>query len=170
MAARWRSSLCETDFTEVPFPGSKSASKVIDYHSVAPDLEKLQGLARDERCVALVIDGDSPYLRLGNPKETHVIQLADLRKLLAEKHTIIIDVDDRKEFAENHITRSINIPEDELYSRALNELPEPVSIVLFSRRLDAHKIRNAEMVLRSLGFAEVEWLKVTLEEAQRANF
>ncbi len=40
--------------TEVPFPSSESASKVIDYESVARDLEKLQGLARDERCVALI--------------------------------------------------------------------------------------------------------------------
>src|SRR5215218_8206690 len=40
--------------TEVPFPGPESGSKVIDYESVAPELEKLQGLARDERCVALI--------------------------------------------------------------------------------------------------------------------
>lgn len=117
-----------------------------------------------------IIDGDSPFLRLGNPKETPVIQPADLRKQLAEKTTTIIDIGDRKEFAENHIAGSINIPEDELYSRALNELPESVSIVLFSRRLDAHKIRNAELVLRSLGFKQIAWLKESLEQTQETGF
>src|ERR1051326_917901 len=115
------------------------------------------------------IAADSPFLRLGNPKETPIIQAASLHKQLAEKTTTVIDVGDRKEFAENHITGSINILEDELYSRALNELPESVPIVLFSRTLDAHKVRNAELVLRSLGFKEIEWLKVTLEEAREAG-
>lgn len=117
-----------------------------------------------------IITGDSPFLRLGNQRETPGIQPADLRKLQAVKTVTIIDIDDRKEFVENHVRGSINIPEDELYSRALNELPEAASIVLFSKGLDAQKIRNAELVLHSLGFKEIEWLKVSLEESQEAGF
>ena len=40
--------------TDVPFPGAESGSRIIDYESVAPELEKLQGVARDERCLALI--------------------------------------------------------------------------------------------------------------------
>ena len=40
--------------TDLPFPSPESGSKVIDYESVAPELEKLQGLARDERGIALI--------------------------------------------------------------------------------------------------------------------
>ena len=117
-----------------------------------------------------IITGDSPFLRLGNQRETPVIQPADLLKRLAAKTVTVIDIDDRKDFAQKHIGASVNIPEDELYSRALNELSESASLVLFSRGLDAHKIRNAELVLRSLGFKEVEWLKVTMDETQEAGF
>lgn len=43
-----------SSISDVPFPSAESGSKVIDYESVAPELEKLQGLAHDERCIALI--------------------------------------------------------------------------------------------------------------------
>lgn len=117
-----------------------------------------------------IVASDSPYLRIGNQRETPLIQLADLRQRLAVKPATLIDIDDRREFAEDHIAGSINIPEDEIYSRVLNELPGSTPIVLFSRGLEAHKVRNAELVLRSLGFKEIQWLNVTLEETHKAGF
>ena len=82
----------------------------------------------------------------------------------------LIDIDNREDFALGHIAGAVNIPEDELYTRALNELTVDKPIVLFSRTLEAHKIRNAETALRSTGFDETKWLKLTLEAAKSAGF
>lgn len=123
-------------------------------------------IGRDE---SAILAEASPFLNLGNQKDPPLSDPAKLRKELLSNSVTLIDIDDRKEFASGHITGAINIPEDELYTRALNELTgKPV--VLFSRSLEAHKIRNAETALRSTGFNKSEWLKLTLEAAQSAGF
>ncbi len=124
-------------------------------------------IGRDESAIRAEA---SPFLRVGNPKDPPPSDPANLRTELLSNRVTLIDIDDREDFAAGHIPGAVNIPEDELYTRALNELTADKPIVLFSRKLEAHKIRNAETALRSTGFTEIEWLKLTLEAAKSAGF
>ena len=124
-------------------------------------------LGLDEQAI---LADDSPFLRLGNKKDTPTVEPNDLRNQLRSEGVALVDIDDRADFAMDHLADFRNIPADELYSRALNELQDFRSIVLFSRKVDGHEIRNAELVLRSLGFKEVKWLKLSLGEAHGSGF
>jgi len=73
----------------------------------------------------------------------------------------LVDVDSREEFGSWHIVGAVNIPDDELYSRALNELMVSQRIVLFTRDADLRKVINANVVLRSIGFTTIESLNLT---------
>lgn len=124
-------------------------------------------LGLDEQAI---LADDSPFLLLGNKKDTPTMGLSDLRNELRSEAVALVDIDERAHFAADHLVGFKNIPADELYSRALNELQDFRSIVLFSRKLDGHEIRNAELVLRSLGFKQVKWLKLSLAEAHESGF
>lgn len=124
-------------------------------------------IGRDESAITAEA---SPFLRVGNPKDPPLSDPTDLRKELLSNRVTLIDIDNRDDFASGHIAGAVNIPEDELYTRALNELTVDKRIVLFSRTLEAHKIRNAETALHSTGFTQTKWLKLTLEAAKAAGF
>lgn len=55
----------------------------------------------------------------------------------------LVDIVSREEFGAWHIVGAVNIPDDELYSRALNELMPAQRIVLFTRNPDLRKVINA---------------------------
>lgn len=62
--------------TDAPFPRNDSKPKLINYESVSPELEKLQGRARDEMCLALI---ETAYLQ--NDLDT----AAKLAQLIADE-------------------------------------------------------------------------------------
>jgi hypothetical protein len=72
-------------------------------------------------------------------------------------------------FGAQHFVGAVNIPDDELYSQALNELVVSKGVVLFSRDADVQKFRNANAVLRSIGFTTIESLNLTLNGAVAAG-
>lgn len=116
-----------------------------------------------------IVAASSPYLALGNQVDPPANNTESLKSGLLSNIVILVDVDNREEFETRHIVGSVNIPEDELYSRSLNELDVSKRIVLFSRSLELQKVRNANAVLRSIGFKETGHLKLTLEAAQAAG-
>jgi rhodanese-related sulfurtransferase len=124
-------------------------------------------IGRDESAITAEA---SPFLRIGNPKDPPLSDPTNLHNELLSNSVTLIDIDNREDYAARHIGGAVNIPEDELYTRAQNELTVDKPIVLFSRKLDAHKIRNAETALRAAGFTKTEWLKLTLEAAKSAEF
>jgi rhodanese-related sulfurtransferase/predicted DCC family thiol-disulfide oxidoreductase YuxK len=123
-------------------------------------------LGRDQE--AIFSDG-SPYLALGNRLDPPACDVASLRTRLLSNTVTIVDVDSREAFGAQHFVGAVNIPDDELYSRALNELVVSKGVVLFSRDADVQKLRNANAVLRSIGFTTIESLNLTLTAAVAAG-
>ena len=116
-----------------------------------------------------IVNASSPYLALGNQIDPPANDTESLKSGLLSNTVTLIDVDNREEFETKHIVGSVNIPEDELYSRSLNELDVSKRVVLFSRSLELQKVRNAYAMLRSIGFKETGHLKLTLEAAEAAG-
>lgn len=58
---------------------------------------------------------------------------ARLRKLLASPDSILVDVRNRTAFEKGHIEGSLNIPLDEILSRAPHELPHDSTILVYCR-------------------------------------
>ncbi|MGE5568762.1 MAG: rhodanese-like domain-containing protein [Rhodospirillales bacterium] len=58
---------------------------------------------------------------------------ARLRKLLASPDSILVDVRDRTAFEKGHIEGALNIPLDEILSRAPHELPHDSTILVYCR-------------------------------------
>jgi hypothetical protein len=59
-----------------------------------------------------------------------ILSVEALRSKLATDRAIAVDIRNRREYAAGHIDASINIPTDELRSRAVHELPPDEPIVL----------------------------------------
>jgi rhodanese-related sulfurtransferase/thioredoxin-related protein len=113
---------------------------------------------------------NSPYLRLGNRMPPPLITAADLRtKLKSENTTTILDIDDRVLFGQRHLSGAVNIPADEVYARAQNELSPSRLIVLYSRGSDPRRVSNSQFVLQEQGFENIAWLKLTLEESRSSG-
>ena len=113
---------------------------------------------------------NSPYLRLGNRKTPPLISAASLKtKLKAENTTTILDIDDRVLFGQRHLSGAVNIPADEVYARAQNELSPSRLIVLYSRGNDSRRVSNSQFVLQEQGFGNIAWLKLTLEESRSSG-
>ena len=116
-----------------------------------------------------IVSKNSPYLALGNKVTPPACNIESLRAGLLSNTVTLVDVDSREEFRAGHIVGAVNIPDDELYSRALNELMVSQRIVLFTRDADLHKLINANAVLRSIGFTTIESLKLTPSGAAAAG-
>jgi rhodanese-related sulfurtransferase/thioredoxin-related protein len=112
---------------------------------------------------------NSPYLALGNRVAPPPCGVESLRTGLLSNTVTLVDVDSREEFRARHIVGAVNIPDDELYSRARNELIVSQRIVLFTRDADLHKLINANAVLRSIGFTAIESLNLTPSAAAAAG-
>jgi rhodanese-related sulfurtransferase len=93
--------------------------------------------------------------REGGP---HAIGVRDLVSLLKEERVTLLDLDDRESYAAEHIEHAKNIPSDELYIRALNELDRGSTIVLYTRNYNRLFLGNVQ-VLKRQGFDKVKVLE-----------
>lgn len=116
-----------------------------------------------------IISKNSPYLALGNQVAPPACGVDSLRTGLLSNTVTLVDVDSREEFGAWHIVGALNIPDDELYSRARNELKVSQRIVLFTRDVDSRKLITANAVLRSIGFTTIESLNLTSSAASAAG-
>jgi rhodanese-related sulfurtransferase/thioredoxin-related protein len=107
----------------------------------------------------------SPFLTWGSASLPPGVKLDTVNL----QSVIILDIADRKEFAREHIVGSVNLPVDEVYARALNEVPGANMIVIFSRHPDPIQINNAMVSLRRAGFSNITWLDANLEQCQAAG-
>ena len=96
------------------------------------------------------------------------IALPDLLGLMKERRVTLLDVDARESYAAEHIVGAKNIPLDELYIRALNELDQRAHIVLYTRNYNRFFLAGA-LVLEKQGFENVRILKGGLEAWKSAG-
>lgn len=84
--------------------------------------------------------------------------------LEADPHIVILDIRDRDSYKGSHRSSAINIPGDELVTRAPAELSTESKVVVDCGTDDIIACRSAGMTLRRLGFE-----KTTLSTRQRAG-
>lgn len=87
----------------------------------------------------------------------HGINIHDLVNLMKEQRVTPLDLDDRESYAVEHIAQAKNIPADELYIRASNELDKGATIVLYTRTYNRRFLGNVQ-VLKRQGFDKVKVL------------
>jgi rhodanese-related sulfurtransferase len=100
------------------------------------------------------------------------IHAAELKQNMRRKDFVVLDVESRDVFNLNHIPGAINIPDDELEVRALNELKTTDTIVVYCHYCEADLMSEAaRSVLARNGFNHVlilsEGLKSWELEASR---
>jgi rhodanese-related sulfurtransferase len=118
---------------------------------------------------ATIRNSGSPFLSLGNLTPPPVIDAASLKAELKAGEAIILDVDEREAFAAEHLEGAVNLPEDEIYARAQNELTKAKSIVVFSVSRDPVRISNARVSLDRVGFVNLAWLRLSMDECRTAG-
>lgn len=73
----------------------------------------------------------------------------ELRDLLANPGTIVVDVRERKPFQEGHIDGAVNIPMDEILSRAPHELPKDQEILVYCGRQSPRQTQTRDEATNS---------------------
>jgi rhodanese-related sulfurtransferase len=88
-----------------------------------------------------------------------------------DRDVIILDIRSREEFARGHIPSALNIPHDELHSRALDELPESKLLVISSFECSNDELSVViRDELRQFGYAKVAVLKNGIDGWTQAGF
>jgi rhodanese-related sulfurtransferase/thioredoxin-related protein len=96
------------------------------------------------------------------------IEPRELKRALNSKHPpIVVQVDDRAEYAKGHIPGAKNIPLDELEVRAANELSPSDLIVLYCNCAKDEKSKAARQILIDNGFTRVLVLRGGFEAWQK---
>lgn len=84
---------------------------------------------------------------------------------------VILDIRSREEFARGHIPFSVNIPHDEILSRALDELPESKLLVISSFECSNDELSSVILdELNKLGFTNVAILKSGIDGWTQTGF
>jgi rhodanese-related sulfurtransferase/thioredoxin-related protein len=110
--------------------------------------------------------GDAPTAR----EEPTVFDSVTLRQQLDSKRPIILlDVDEREDFARGHIESAKNIPLDEIFVRCLDELPQSDQIVVYTRQEGDSRVRMAINQLSVSGYRRVGILRGGMSEWQQAG-
>jgi rhodanese-related sulfurtransferase/thioredoxin-related protein len=119
---------------------------------------------------AIIRRDRSPFLNWGGLSLPPTIEAEAMKISLNRGEAILLDVDDRSVFAHEHLKDATNVPADEVFARAMNELPAAKTIVLFARSMDTLKINNARVSLERAGFGSIKWLNLSLEKCKQAGF
>ncbi|MGO9131749.1 MAG: rhodanese-like domain-containing protein [Bryobacteraceae bacterium] len=117
----------------------------------------------------------------GGGEETDMITASATAALLKEDpHTPIIDVRDRDDFRNGHLAAALNIPVDELESRARPEIPRDRPVVVFceycrtcENKRSAERVRTvctfSEFQFHSLGYDKIRFVADNLDILGRAG-
>jgi hypothetical protein len=104
------------------------------------------------------------------------------RELLHKNQSVaIVDVRERPEYQKSHLSGAVNIPLDELESRANPELPRDVPVVVYCNHTTACEIKLHEKGVQSycslvlfmmhhLGYPSVQLVGDSLMTLKRAGF
>lgn len=68
---------------------------------------------------------------VGDQAGLPIVSASQLKRLLADPKTVILDVRGRLKFRESHILGSLDIPLDEIEERGPHELPRDQPIIVF---------------------------------------
>jgi rhodanese-related sulfurtransferase len=106
-----------------------------------------------------------------------VVKTEELRLLLKDPHTVVVDVRERSRFHEAHLPNCLNMPIDEIAPRAPHELPDDREILLYAhdymgQRCSGPKTslsKGAVAVLRHEGFMNVRIIADDLATLARAG-
>lgn len=107
-------------------------------------------------------------------KEAQILAAPELNDILkrGKQNVTILDIQEREKFRKEHIPGAINIPADELDSRAEDELSKSDLIVIVDCACDgtntASLVKHSTLV--SLGFPNVAVLDEGLNAWRRASF
>jgi 3-mercaptopyruvate sulfurtransferase SseA len=105
----------------------------------------------------------------------------ELRRLTQTQRLVpVIDIRSRQDFNKGHIGGSLNIPLDELETRAVHEVPKTATIVIYcdyyaacETKLKSQGIPSActlgNLVLEKQGFSTIQILKEGLSQIERAG-
>lgn len=96
-----------------------------------------------------------------NPIER--IDISTLRKMMKDGQLVtVIDVRDRAAYARGHFDDAVNIPQDELSVRAINELNQSDLIVIYSYSSGDATINRSYLTLKKEGFKQISELEKPL--------
>lgn len=120
----------------------------------------------------LVATGESEAGRDGQGNKKIVFEPTDLlSEIKNNRDVLIIDIRGREEFARGHIPSAVNIPGDEIHSRALDELPGSKLLVVSSYACSNDEMSGiARDNLAVLGFTNVAILKDGINGWEQAGF
>lgn len=132
---------------------------------------KLTSAQETEVLASLGISGVN--LTNGNKESETSIEALDLKRLLdANQSVVILDIRDRAEFNQKHISNAKNMPFDEIGTRAINELRDNDHIVVYSDCMQCGnegKEREAQRNLIDLGFRQTLSLRGGIDSWEQAN-
>lgn len=121
-----------------------------DAEGVITDIWKGELSPQKEASVAKALG----FTNLKMPEDFYIDEKA-LKQMLDKKELTVVDVREREEYAHEHFNNAINIPIDELSVRAINELPQFNTIVVYSSYIDSSKAELAEVILDNQEYKDV---------------
>lgn len=80
------------------------------------------------------------------------IHREDLNNFISKEPTSIVDLREREIYKQEHLSKAVNIPFDELSVRAINELEQSYTIVLYGDLSDKKKMESSVKILNAQGF------------------
>jgi hypothetical protein len=101
------------------------------------------------------------------PQPPPTVPASELRALLRDPETVLVDIRDRDSFAAGHIAEALSLPWDELHARAPHELPQDKLLVVYclnatrcgpKREGAAGLCGLIQSVLSRLGFERVRYV------------
>jgi hypothetical protein len=81
--------------------------------------------------LAIVAPAGRPATAFADESGLRIVEAAELRELLNDPETLLVDSRDRVIFEQAHIAGALNIPLDEILSRAPHELPKEKTIYVY---------------------------------------
>lgn len=129
--------------------------------------------AEQEEEVLSVSRGSAAERAADNGEETTGVEATELQRLVGSgRRMTIVDVRERSEYRQKHLSNAVNIPLDELSVRAPDELKQSDLIVVYSdcaRCANDEKAQTARRILSGLEFHQAVVLRGGLEGWEQAK-
>lgn len=117
-------------------------------------------------------EAESARSELSGDDQTNRVEVEDLKAMIERRQeVVVVDIRDREAYAKEHIPTAINIPADEIYSRALDELAQSKLIVISHLRCNSDEVSRAiRDDLSAQGFPKVASLTKGIDGWKEAGF
>ncbi len=106
------------------------------------------------------------------PNQSPAFNASELRRMFDEgRDLVVVDIRSREQFAKGYIPSSINIPQDEIHSRALDELPDSKLLIISNFECGNDEVsRVTRDDLVQLGFTNTAILAKGIDGWKKAGF